>query len=236
MDPFQAKSVTHLAHARRETKKILLKLRRDSDGVIEDLDKSVEDKKTALTEIIASIKPMVDAASIKPMVEAVEHTSNSKVQALLLLDDFKETALGNLEMFDTALKNDEEGVKSKTRMKYGNGLLESVLTPNWNIIPSTLDLVDPLSLSDAIQVQDSILNATKNNVTELESRMRYLEQRVSTQPKIVLMKIFSDNENVIKLRKKNDPAWASKPVKKLDKELRKILEENDIEHPGCWWN
>ena len=66
MDPFQAKSVIHLAHARRETKKILLKLQRDSDGVIEDLDKSVEDKKNALTELIASIKPMV---------EAVEHTS-----------------------------------------------------------------------------------------------------------------------------------------------------------------
>ena len=59
--------------------------------------------------------------------------------------------------------------------------------------------------------------------------MRYLEQRVSTPDKIVLTKIFSDNKNVIKLRK-NDPAWASKPVKELDKELRKIMEENDIEH------
>ena len=89
MDPFQAKSVTHLAHARRQTKKILLKLQSDSDGVIKDLDKSVEEK------------------------------GNSKVQALLLLDNFKETALENLERFDTALKNGDERVQNKTRRNFG---------------------------------------------------------------------------------------------------------------------
>ena len=90
--------------------------------------------------------------------------------------------------------------------------------------------MDHLSMPDAIQVQGSILNKTKNRVTELESRISYLEQKLSKPDKIVLMKIFSDNENVIKLRKKNNPAWASKSVKELSTELRGIMDENDIEH------
>ena len=60
--------------------------------------------------------------------------------------------------------------------------------------------------------------------------MRYIEGRVSTPDKIVLTKIFSDNENVIKLRKKNNPAWASKPVKLLSTGLRQLMDENGIKH------
>ena len=111
-----------------------------------------------------------------------------------MLDDFKEEVLKNLEMFNADLKKGEEPILAQTRKNYGYGLFESVLDPNWNLIPSTLELVDSLSLSDAIQVQDTILNTRKNCVTELETRMRFLEQRVSTPDKIVLTKIFSDNE------------------------------------------
>ena len=82
------------------------------------MDKSLDEKKTALTELIASIKPLI---------EAVDHTSNSKVQALLQLDDFQETVLENLDKLDAGLKEGNEILLNKTLKKFNKGLLESVV-------------------------------------------------------------------------------------------------------------
>ena len=92
--------------------------RKRGDLVIEDMDKSLAEKKTALVELIASIKPLI---------EAVNHTSNSKVQALLQLDDFQETVLENLEKLDTGLKEGNDIFHSKLLKNFGKGLFESVL-------------------------------------------------------------------------------------------------------------
>ena len=55
---------------------------------------------------------------------------------------------------------------------------------------------------DAVQVHSTIINKMRVRVSELETRMSYLESRTSAPDKIMLTKLFSDNKNIIKLRKK----------------------------------
>ena len=67
-------------------------------------------------------------------------------------------------------------------------------------------------------------------VIDLDTRVSYLESHASVPDSILLAKIFSNNKNIIKLRHKQDPAWASKSEKDLDAELRKVMDENDVNH------
>ena len=61
----------------------------------------------------------------------------------------------------------------------------------------------------------------RDSVADLDTRVSYLESCARVPDNILLTKTFSDKENIIKLRKKQDPAWASKSVKELD---------NDVDH------
>ena len=84
------------------------------------------------------------------------------MQAKLLVEDFSEIVMKNLDQFHTDLMKDNESCLKKTRANYSGGLLESVLPLLWNNIPSTLAAMDPLSMSDAIPVQAVILNKTRD--------------------------------------------------------------------------
>ena len=94
MDPYNAKSGEHISHVRHETKNILIDFQERCDLVIEDKEKTFEDKKSTLTDLIASINPLI---------EAMEHTSNSETQAKLLVEDFGEIVMKNLDRLHTAI-------------------------------------------------------------------------------------------------------------------------------------
>ena len=163
MDLFLAKSASSLAIVRFETKRILSALQQECDLVIENSEKTLEEKRASIADHIASIKPKV---------EAIEHISNSREEALKLIDYFKEEVNNNLERVDRILKTVEKSVLERTRDKLGDGLLKGVLESNWNLIPSKMELMDPLSMSDAIQVQDKQQATTNNRLNELVSRMK----------------------------------------------------------------
>ena len=59
--------------------------------------------------------------------------------------------------------------------------------------------LDPLTTSDLLQLQVKFSNMLKTSLEEFKSRLDYVE---------LLTKIFSDNESVYKVRKKNDAGWA----------------------------
>ena len=144
IDPYKAKSCEHLSHIRRETKKILTDYQEKCDLVIEDKEKTFEDKKSSLTDWITSINPLV---------KEIEHTSNSEMQAKLLVEDFSDLVMKNLDRLHTAIVNENKQALKQTRANLGPGLLANVLPTLWSSIPSTLTAMDPLNMSDAIKVQ-----------------------------------------------------------------------------------
>ena len=60
------------------------------------------------------------------------------------------------------------------------------------MLPSIYDQMDPLSMSDVIQVHDDQHLHTANSLTDLEGRLKYLETKKYIPDKILLTKIFSD--------------------------------------------
>ena len=162
MDPYNAKSCQHITHVRCETRRILSEFQVKCDTILEDKERTFEDKKSSLTDSIASINSLI---------EVIEHTSNSEAQAKLLIENFSDIVMKNLDPFHTNLMNGNENCLKKTRANYGSGLLESILPPLWYNIPSTLDTMDLFSMSDTIQVQADTLNMMKKHVTDLDKRV-----------------------------------------------------------------
>ena len=184
MDPNFTKSARLLTKLRATIKKLLSTLQENSDLVIEDTWKFLEVKGTSISELIASTRTKL---------EAEEHLSNSHEEVSKLIYFFEEKTSTHLEKVERTLKTGDPLVLSKTRDRLGDGFLQGILGKDWNMLPSIYDQMDPLSMSDVIQVHDDQHLHTANSLTDLEGRLKYLETKKYIPDKILLTKIFSDN-------------------------------------------
>ena len=145
---------------------MLSKLQEKTNLVIKYLKKSFVGKMASITNL---------AASTRTLVEAEDHVLNSREEASKLIDHFKKSISTHLERVENTLKAGDPIVLSKTREKLGEGLLQGILGRDWNVLPSIYKEMDPLSMSDAILVQDDHLQHAEDHVTEIEYRLKNIE-------------------------------------------------------------
>ena len=68
-------------------------------------------------------------------------------------------------------------VMDKLIRNYGAGLLHKLLMENWSLIPSTLPQLDPLTISDALQIQVGVSNRFQSSLDEIQIRLDYWRTR-----------------------------------------------------------
>ena len=71
---------------------------------------------------------------------------------------------------------------------------------------------------------------TGSSLDEIQVRLDYLEEKKNLSDEMLLTKIFSDNEAICKVRKKDDPAWAKQDEETKARGLREVCEANNVSH------
>ena len=136
----------------------------------------------------------------------------------------------HLDQMLTDIAGKSDPVISKLRRSYGACLLENLLIEDWSLFPSSLPQLDQITISNAVQIQAGVSNQFKNVLDEIQVRLEYLEERKNLPDEMLLTKIFSDNEAVFKVRKKDDPTWADLDEATTSKVLRDVCDANHISH------
>ena len=88
----------------------------------------------------------------------------------------------------------------------------------------------PLTTSDLLQLHDKFAKNLNDGFNEVRSRLNYVEQKANMPSELLLTNIFSDNEQVCKVRKKNNPGWAKMDSNEKAKALRDVCDTNLVDH------
>ena len=159
-----------------------------------------------------------------------ELSDNILEQVTIIIDNFESKVANNAKKMHEDILGGDALILNKTRGKYGEELLNSILHENCSVILSTVDQLDPLTTSDLLQIHDKFAKKINDGLDEVRSRLDYVEQKANMLSELLLTKIFSDNEQICKVRKKNDPGWAKMDSNKKAKALREVCDTNPVDH------
>ena len=217
MDPF-----THAEYARLriETSNIMVTLKREIEIKIENPTVTLDDKKEYVKERVQNAHSLVSSVS--------GQLTSSLALAKTLVTSFSDRVHTNLEDIDTSIKNSNPNALRFSRSQFGPGILTPYLDDNWDKIPSTLQAIDPLSLSDMAQVQEKKIRDLSDMVDAMNADIKTLQEKVKMPCKSVLAKIWGDCEHICKLRKRNDTVWDQKPKEENEKEIREKMASLEI--------
>ena len=217
MDPF---TQADYARLRIETSNIMVTLKREIETKIENHTVTLEDKKEYVKERVQNAHMLVSSVS--------GQLTSSLALSKTLVTSFSDRVHANLEDIDTSIRNSNSYAIRFSRSQFGPGILTPYLDDNWDKIPSTLQAIDPLSLSDMVQVQEKKIRDLSETVDAMNKDIKGLQEKVKMPCLSVLAKIWGDCEHICKLRKRNDTVWDQKPKEENEKEIREKMASLDI--------
>ena len=75
------------------------------------------------------------------------------------------------------IQGEDPLILNKTWDKYREVLLHSLLLRDWNVIPSAFDQLNPLTISDLLQLHDKHAHKVSWSLEDVKAHVKYLEQK-----------------------------------------------------------
>ena len=219
MDPFTQERFLTI---RENTKLTLKQLKENCDKIIEVSENTLDNKREAIKTKIALAVTAIES------IDGI--TTSTLALARALVANFEQASSSNLERFDKGIKNNIPKITKWTHAEYCPGILSAVLEKDWEIIPSTLPNLSMVSVSDLVHTQGRKINNISANLDLTDMKVDRIEKALDKPNPWLLSKVFSDNENVCKIRKKEDHLWDAKPKEALEEEVRKKMDKLSIDH------